>query len=350
MPRADVLGVENVLEVVTDIFAIEGVHVTRRKEYKFLCPVHEDHSPSAEVNLVTGLWSCYSCGASGDLIDLGKRTIGGSRKKIKDLVTTSDPNTICAAVQRRTRALVERHSHTASRSSQNGVEVPPVGSYDDGPFDYLYGRGFTDETIEQWGVEYVRNSMLRREDGSTFTIEHCIAIPIFSEKGSLVAWCYRATPQSPRWLREVRYLYTPGVSEALSKQWLGLHLWTDRDEIVVAEGALDAMWISQCGFPAVAIGGSANSVKEVTKIRKLLRFKTVVIFTDRDEAGVTVAYSLGQSLQDRGVRVRVCRFASWMTNAQGKQAKDAQELPPLDVELVHARSIPYLSWKHALTV
>lgn len=33
-----------------------------------LCPFHDDRKPSLSVNLKNGLWQCFGCGASGDVI------------------------------------------------------------------------------------------------------------------------------------------------------------------------------------------------------------------------------------------------------------------------------------------
>jgi putative DNA primase/helicase len=39
----------------------------RGDEIQALCPFHEDHSPSLSVNLKTGLYNCFACGAKGDV-------------------------------------------------------------------------------------------------------------------------------------------------------------------------------------------------------------------------------------------------------------------------------------------
>ena len=37
---------------------------------KARCPFHDEQTPSFEVDLVTGKYHCFGCGASGDAIDL----------------------------------------------------------------------------------------------------------------------------------------------------------------------------------------------------------------------------------------------------------------------------------------
>jgi DNA primase len=35
-----------------------------------LCPFHDDHSPSAAVNLLEDRFVCYTCGVKGDILDI----------------------------------------------------------------------------------------------------------------------------------------------------------------------------------------------------------------------------------------------------------------------------------------
>lgn len=42
----------------------------RRGEQSIKCPIHEDRTPSASLNLDKGLWNCFSCNTGGDAISL----------------------------------------------------------------------------------------------------------------------------------------------------------------------------------------------------------------------------------------------------------------------------------------
>lgn len=344
MATAEELGVDNVLELLTGVFELDGE--VRNNEFHMLCvnPEHNDHDPSLHVSLKTGIWNCWSCDFDGDLIELGHIIFGKSRKSVRTILQPNDPDSRRAIIKRRLQARKDEIRPVRQATSKHKLIIPGEGSYADGPMSYLRERGFNRRTIEKWGIRYVEMATLFKEDGDSFEIRDCIGIPVLSEKGDVVAWCYRATPKSPGWLQNVRYLYTPGVTQTLSKMWFGLNNHTNAEEITVCEGALDAIWCDQNGIPAVAILGS--QVKQSQKVKLLGRFRKVTLLTDRDTAGVTTAYGLGEALLKRGVPVRVCRYPSFMVSRQGKPAKDAQDLCGLDLELVHARAIPFLAWKH----
>lgn len=345
MASATDLGVDDVLDVVQNIFGIEGTVYKTNKglQYKFLCVVHQDSDPSAAVHLETGYWNCWSCRGGGDLIDLGKRATGKSRTEIRKLIAPDNPAAKAAAVSRRARAAQGLLRASQAKSEGRSVDVPqdyPSG----GNFRDLKRRGFSKQTLRDWGVRYVEEATLTKEDGKEFTVDHAFAIPIKdSENGSTLGWCYRSSTKSRPWFRDVRYIYTPGINNVLNRTWFGL--WENRSasEIVVTEGALDAMWVTQCGFPSVAILG--NQAKQVAKIRKLMRFRNVTLFLDHDETGVGIASYLGDELIRRGVSVSVVRFASFMSKLDGTPAKDANDLCPMDVEIAIARALPFSSWK-----
>ena len=62
-----------VLEVqqANDIVDVISEHVSLKRkgrEMVGLCPFHEDHKPSMNVNNVKQIFKCFACGAGGDVI------------------------------------------------------------------------------------------------------------------------------------------------------------------------------------------------------------------------------------------------------------------------------------------
>lgn len=347
MPTADILGVENVLEVVQNIYGLDGR--TKGEEFHFLCPVHSDRHPSADVNLVSGYWSCFSCKAGGDLAGLGKDVLGRTRNEVLKLIRPNEPSAITAAISRRVRAARKEYvTKTVSerKRSNRNVDDATIASYSDGPLDYMHDRGFTSETLDRWSVRYCNEAVLDRPGDDPFTIRDAIAIPICRPDGEIFAYCYRATPESPRWFREARFIYTPDAG--LSETWGGLQLHDGGEEITITEGFVDAMWIDQHGYPAIPIMGS--SPKEKKKIRKLADWRKVRLFLDNDNAGHITTWQLGEALTDLGVPVTVCLRKPWMVKKDGSPAKDANDLCGTDLELVIERDVPFTFWKRRAAV
>ena len=58
------------VQQANDIIDVIGEHVSLKKkgrEMVGLCPFHDDHSPSMNVNPVKQIFKCFACGAGGDV-------------------------------------------------------------------------------------------------------------------------------------------------------------------------------------------------------------------------------------------------------------------------------------------
>jgi hypothetical protein len=102
-------------------------------EVKFRCPVHEDESPSAALNIVKNLWKCHAaeCTAKGDIVSL--LAYCGDCKR----------ETIIADLSERYPDLV-----SSKTVSQDAIEKFHRQIWESGPFlKALYDRGITDDDI-----------------------------------------------------------------------------------------------------------------------------------------------------------------------------------------------------------
>ena len=52
--------------------------LTSNGEWLVICPFHDDHHPSMNVNIKTGLFFCHSCGAKGDYLEFYQKKTGRS--------------------------------------------------------------------------------------------------------------------------------------------------------------------------------------------------------------------------------------------------------------------------------
>lgn len=326
MPIADELGIEDVQHVVENIYGLETLQ--RGDELDILCPSHADSNPSCSVNINSGLWLCLACGAAGDIVQLGVIVLKEDARTILDAIRPGTPEAIAIKVSRQLAKI--RLSSWRKRADVSAVPQ----HYGIGPFDELYARGFTADTLLRWGVRYVQETKLIGKD-KEFTITNSIAIPIRNSPGGRVeAWCYRRTTNSAPW--QPRYLYNKDAP--LSRLWFGLQHHREATEIVVVEGALDAMWLDQAGIPALALLGAQMGS---SKMDTLLRYKQVTILADRDEAGVHSAIKIGTAIHPK-VPVRVARYP------KKSQARDPADMHAIDIELAVATSIPWALWRRSL--
>lgn len=342
MTKAVDLGVDDVLRVVTETFGIEITTIRNGKrgpQGRFLCPVHQDNDPSADVNLATGLWSCFSCGSKGDLASLGATVLKKRRDEIVGLLKPGTPDAVLASIQRK----VDKHREEGLGKREGNDPIDdrnrhPAHRYDGNPYPYMRSRGFTRETCRAWGLRYTDATTLWRFDSKEkkdvpFTIRESVCIPVKNERKRMVSWCYRRTDASPSW--QPKYLYTPNFD--LSATWFGLHMVEFGTDVIVCEGPMDAMWLWQCGFPALAMMGSNH--QNGSKFRILEHFRSVTIFPDYDTGGHFLVERLGSLLTGR-VPCRVVRYPKSVVQRTGNEKPDPQDLTLEDVRLVVDRAIP----------
>jgi 5S rRNA maturation endonuclease (ribonuclease M5) len=326
VPVAKDLGVDNVLEVVQHVFNIDGEE--RGEEYYFPCinPNHADHKPSCSVNLETGLFFCFSCGSGGDLISLGSLALGVPKYQVESLLIATPTS------EGYLDRLWNKLNSTLRKETKEGYDLSDIpGPYEAEPLDYLRGRGYEDTTLSLWGCRYVPKARLRGQRGD-YIIQDYVGIPIRNQHGTLFGWTYRATRDD----QKLRYTVTPGLPR--NKIWFGGHLFHDTEEVVITEGEMDCMWVTQVGYPCLAMMGSNPSPE---KIRWLKRYRKVTIFADRDSSGVQAVIRLGEQLRNR-VDLNVARYSKKVVG------KDPQELHPVDVEVAIETAMPYLLWKQRL--
>ena len=74
MPRHSESTLAAIKQAV-DIVALVGEYLPLHRtgsKYKALCPFHDDHNPSLELNPDRQSFKCWSCGAGGDIFDFVK--------------------------------------------------------------------------------------------------------------------------------------------------------------------------------------------------------------------------------------------------------------------------------------
>lgn len=219
-------------------------------------PDHEDRNPSASINVSKRLWTCYSCGAGGTLEAL----LGGriSDPDTDDLI--EELNETLNTVGERQRVYPERWL------DQFEVDEEQIQAY------WVNRRGFSEELCRTFRLGYDGES-----ERATF--------PLRSPIGEVWGVVGRATgAQLPK------YLYPSHAP--VSTTLFGYHLVrTGRSDIVLVEGALDALAMWDVGLPAVAqLGGSLSERQET--LLKRLGLRTLTLAFDNDKAGEKATQSV----------------------------------------------------------
>lgn len=235
-----------------------GIRVLSRNGPEWLasCPRHtkrigrEDKHPSWSINVETGLFRCWSCDYSGNvvtlLVSIGARTLRQARSEARQVVK-SHP------VRLESLDYVPANSRLLQRR---------LDRYTKPPGRLLGERHITRDAADEFEIRFDVPG-------------HAWILPIRSMDGVLWGWERKGIRD-----RSVRSIYPPGVPRG--QTLYGGHLLKDPLPLVVVEAPLAATRLHGMGIAAVATGGTEFTSRQVYLLEKYAEW---VIAYDNDEPG-----------------------------------------------------------------
>lgn len=221
-------------------------------ERSFICPSHDDHSASASINSITGLWICYACGARGR-VDLERMEIDAD------------------AIARTLRKILTTVTTTRRTFPESWLELFDAN----GPGEYWRSR-FTAEACR-----YFRLGMDLDRSHATY--------PLRDNHGRVLGLVRRALDD-----QDVKYRYPSSVSV---RDYLFNYDRCTSDVVVLTEGATDAIAAHEAGFDAMALYGSSLSVKQRNALNRYAPALVVLAF-DMDVAGEAATRQVQRMLSE----------------------------------------------------
>ena len=300
----------------SDIIRIITEHTQLKKtgaQWMGLCPFHGEKSPSFSVNAEKGVYYCFGCQVSGDVIDFVREIEGldfaGSVEFLA--AKTGIPLRYTDHNEGRRRNRRKEHAELVQKAvdfyHQRLLEDPAARP----ARDYLRSRGYGGEVARQFQIGWAPDdwSLLSRalglsdddlratglgginkRGGQYDFFRARIVFPIFDAQGSPVGFGGRKLPDG----EGPKYKNTSDAAEYYSKSEVlyGLH-WAKAeagrlDELVVCEGYTDVIGCHLVGIErAVATCGTALTPSHARLIGRFA--KRVVLAFDADGAGQAAA-------------------------------------------------------------
>ena len=68
IPYDDILSIQkkaNIVDIISEYLPLES----RGKNYFAICPFHDDHNPSMSISPEKQIYTCFVCGASGNVFN-----------------------------------------------------------------------------------------------------------------------------------------------------------------------------------------------------------------------------------------------------------------------------------------
>ncbi len=298
---------------------------------KGLCPFHGEKTPSFVVSPAKGFYHCFGCQKSGDAITFLMEH--NSLDFVESIKWLANRYNIEIIEEQRSQEAIEKRNHRDSlRLVIEAAEKHYITTMLEDELgrsvglSYFKHRGFTDETIKNFGLGYAhdkRNDLVLTLTQAGYKQEHIqeaglmtksgadflrgrVIFPIRDMTGKTVAFAGRAMVSD----KGVPKYLNIGETELYKKSHVLYGLDLARapirklDEAIVVEGYTDVISLHQHGVPnAVATSGTALTPGHVDLIR---RFSDNVTFLfDGDKAGIKAAMRGMDVAVTAGANVRV---------------------------------------------
>ncbi|AGY59218.1 DNA primase [Gloeobacter kilaueensis] len=292
------------------------------RDFKGLCPFHEDRNPSFFVSPTKQIYKCFSCGASGDVF---KFVMELDKSSFSEVVLEL-ARRYGVSVQMLGGEQKAEYTRRLSKRQQLGEIVELAAQF----YSYaLWGergsearsyllakRALTEKTIRDFRLGYAPQGwqtlytylveqkrfpaalveeaglIVARTSGSGYydRFRHRLMIPICDGKGQVIAFGGRAMGDD-----EPKYLNSP-ESELFDKGQTLFALHAAREAVsrtdtaIVVEGYFDAIALHQAGIAqVVATLGTALRADQIKQLLRYSESKRVVLNFDGDQAGIKAA-------------------------------------------------------------
>lgn len=313
--------------------------------FKGLCPFHQEKSPSFHVNPDMGVYKCFGCGKSGDLITFVRETEGlnfietieslGQRFNVPvEYEAGAGPSREERSLRQELFELHDiaaQHYHDAFRAEdQTGTwmrdywqnerrfELELAKEFKIGAADAdgsalgaeLMKRGFSESALRQCGLFFIYDDAQISLRSLRHRFRGRLMIPIRDHQGRVVAFTARQTALTPDNdpAKDAKYVNSP-ETPIFTKSHLLFNLDRARSEakddhpFVLVEGQLDALRAWSVGLKtAVAPQGTSITEGQLALLRRY--HHQVECFFDGDGAGQKAALRFLPMALASGLEVR----------------------------------------------
>ena len=218
------------------------------------CIFHSEKTPSMGVNFKKGVFHCFSCEVTGNIAKLGRALFEGETEIEEDF---GEEETV--EILKLTDRLEKRLKSINIKSSKLTIKVLINSSFKNFPSvkrhleytHYLLGRKIKSESWRKWNIRCGEWRGVKR-----------ILIPMYDEYKRLIAIYGRAISDD-----KVMRIRKTKDSDA-GKILFGLEHLRKRRKVVLVEGEFDAIYLQQCGVPAVSLGTKRPTEIQLMKMAK----------------------------------------------------------------------------------
>ena len=314
-----------------DIVDVISSYIKLQKKggsYFGLCPFHNEKSPSFSVTPSKQMYYCFGCGQGGNVFTFVMKyenmTFTEAVKFLADKAGISLPEQDYSEEEKKKADL---KSQLLDIHKEAALYYYRLLRSDKGQraYEYLKGRGLSDETIKNFGLGYSSNysddlykfikskgysdDVLKESGLFTFSekgvydkFNNRVMFPIMDINNRVIGFGGRVMGDG-----KPKYLNSPETvlfDKSCNLYGMNIARGSRKESFLMCEGYMDVIALHQAGFNnAVASLGTAHTPRQANLIKRYA--KDVYLTFDSDNAGVMAALRAIPMLKAAGLNVKV---------------------------------------------
>lgn len=324
----DIKSKVNIVDVISEYLPVEQ----KGKNYFAICPFHDDHNPSMSISPEKQIYTCFVCGASGNVFNFvanyEKVSFVSAVKKVAQKVGINlDINEKDDYKPQDTKYdKYYKMFDITNKYYQNNIK----SVYGKKAIEYLHNRKIDDDIINEFeiGLSMNDNNVSKLLEKKGYDVNELIDIGLCGKKDNFIYDIFRNRIMFPLYNLDGKPVgfsgriyngekdskYVNSKESIIFKKGNLLYNYhralshaREKHQIIVVEGFMDVIRLYTIGIKnVVATMGTAITKEHANLLMKLS--KNIVLCFDGDKAGEKATISALDALEKIGITPKIIRL------------------------------------------
>lgn len=318
----------DIVDVIGEYLPLEQ----RGKNYFAICPFHDDHNPSMSISPEKQIYTCFVCGASGNVFHFVMNYEKISFIEAVMMVAKKVGIAVNAEIGVSKKNINPQNEkyyqmfELASKLYQNNIRT----AYGKDAINYLSKRNIDLDVIKEFeiGLSLEDGALNKLLNSKNFSVDDAILIGLCGKKDNFIYDVFRGRIMFPLWNVDGKIVgfsgriyndskenkYSNSKESIIFKKGELLYNYhrakdfaREKKQIIVVEGFMDVIRLWTIGIKnVVATMGTAITKEHANLIKKLS--KNVILSFDGDKAGEKASLSALEALEKVGLEPKIIRL------------------------------------------
>ncbi len=324
-----ILSSLDIVDIISDVVDLHRKGIN----YWALCPFHGEKTPSFSVSPTKGIYKCFGCGVSGNIItfqmEYYKMSYPEAMKELARRAGIFLEDRPLSPFEKEKQSKREL-SLSALKASSDFYHKMLKSASGKTALGYLRKREFSDDLIDNFELGYSPDAwdglilelrkqnfddltlidaglVIERDDGDIYDrFRNRVMFPIHDHLGKIVGFGARLLDDE---IKQAKYINSP-QTDVYDKSKILYGLFQSKEEIrrkgfaILTEGYADVLTLQQAGYRnAIASSGTSLTREQLNSLYRYC--KTIYLVFDADEAGIKATERGLELALENGFNVRI---------------------------------------------